>query len=438
MSIDQMKAFDRVSWSFLYAVLEKQNFPPLIRDSIRLLYTDITSCVKINGFVSQTFDVTRGVRQGCPLSPVLYVLVSEALNRCILSEDEITGPPELGGHPVLSQFADDTCIGAIGDYSIFAIFRALALFERASGAKVNPDKSHGLWLGTNRGRADRPQNVQWTSDQIKVLGIPLGRENPPPDFWNGLLETLQRRVATHQKRDLSLKGRVIVIKQLLMPLFVYPSFVTVCPQPVTKRIQSTFDAFLWRNGAHKIPKSILELPVNMGGIAYPNVERIFQSIRLSWTRELFSEDVGAPWKETACMILSTFKDYRGLSRDIFKLALFKNRITSCGLPAFYRAWLKDGGAEKRPEPYKFGDFLGEPIFKNPFVIAKGDRPLAYPDWLKPQTSPFATVRDLAYGVSPGFMLPEANHRGTYSGEGIQHQNSKRPKLAFDKSLRLHH
>ena len=97
VSIDQMKAFDRVSWSFLYAVLEKQNFPPLIRDSIRLLYTDITSCVKINGFVSQTFDVTRGVRQGCPLSPVLYVLVSEALNRCILSEDEITGPPELGG-----------------------------------------------------------------------------------------------------------------------------------------------------------------------------------------------------------------------------------------------------------------------------------------------------------------------------------------------------
>ena len=165
------------------------------------------------------------------------------------------------------------------------------------------------------------------------------------------------------------------------------------------------------NGAHKIPKCILELPVNMGGIAYPNVERIFQSIRLSWTRELFSEDVGCPWKETACMILSLFKDYRGLSRDIFKLALFKNRITSCGLPAFYRACLKDwvylGGAEKRPEPYKFADFLGEPIFKNPFVIAKGDKPLAYPDWLKRQTSPFATVRDLAYGVGPGFMPPEA-------------------------------
>ena len=411
LSIDQMKAFDRVSWPFLYAVLEKQNFPSLVRNWIRLLYADITSCVKINGFVSRPFSVSRGVRQGCPLSPVLYVIFSEALNKCILGENDITGPPELGGRPVLSQFADDTCVGAIGDNSIYAVFRALALFERASGAKVNPDKSHGLWLGRNRGRVGRPQNVQWTSDQIKVLGIPLGRENPPPDFWNGLLETLQRRVAIHQKRDLSLKGRVIVIKQLLMPLFVYPSFVTVCPQPVTKRIQSTFDTFLWRNGAHKIPKCILELPVDMGGISYPNLERIFQSIRLSWTRELFSEDVKTPWKEAASIILSTFKDYRGLSRDIFKLPLFKNRITSSGLPAFYRAWLKNwvdlGGAEKRPEPYKFGDFLGEPIFKNPFVVAKGDRPLAYPDWLKPQNSPFATVKDLAYGVSPGFMSPEA-------------------------------
>ena len=59
----------------------------------------------------------------CHLSPVLYVLFSEALNKCILSEDEISGPPELGGRPVLSQFADDTCIGAIGDYSVFALFR---------------------------------------------------------------------------------------------------------------------------------------------------------------------------------------------------------------------------------------------------------------------------------------------------------------------------
>ena len=412
LSIDQMKAFDRVSWSYLLATVEKQNFPPLILNWIRVLYTDISSCVKVNGFSSDTFKVTRGVRQGCPLSPVLYVVFSEALNKCILKDDEIWGPPELGGRPVLSQFADDTCVGAIGLQSIFAIFRSLALFERASGAKVNPDKSHGLWLGSNRGRADRPQNVQWTSDQIKVLGIPLGKEaDPLTDFWSNLLETVERRAQMHKHRDLSLKGRVIVIKQLLMPLFIYPSFVVVCPQDIVKRIQSTFDSFLWRDGAHKVPKCILELPVRMGGISYPNVERIFKSIRLSWTREIFSGENNSPWHETASIVLSTYDDYRRLSKDIFKLPLHKNRITVSHLPRFYKAWLKDwvdlGGATNRPAPSGFDGLLGEPLFGNPFVVAPGARALDYPAWAKTQDTPIATVRDLAYGVAPGFMPAEA-------------------------------
>ena len=64
----------------------------------------ISSCVKVNGFSSDTFQITRGVRQGCPLSPILYVIFSEALNKCILKDDEIRGPPELGGRPLLLQF----------------------------------------------------------------------------------------------------------------------------------------------------------------------------------------------------------------------------------------------------------------------------------------------------------------------------------------------
>ena len=112
--------------------------PPLIQNWIRVLYTDISSCVKVNGFSSNTFQITRSVRQVFPLSPILYVIFSEALKKCILKVDEIWGPPELCGRPLLSQFADDTCVGAIGLQSIFAIFRSFALFERASGAKINP------------------------------------------------------------------------------------------------------------------------------------------------------------------------------------------------------------------------------------------------------------------------------------------------------------
>jgi len=69
------------------------------------------------------------VRQGCPLSPILYTIFSEALTRCIFNDPEIEGPDILGGLPVVSQFADDTTIGAIGDQSIFAIFRQTSLSD---------------------------------------------------------------------------------------------------------------------------------------------------------------------------------------------------------------------------------------------------------------------------------------------------------------------
>ena len=77
LSIDQMKAFDKVNWSFLFATLETLNFPCYIIKWVQILYTDFTACVNINGFFGPSFKPSQGVRQGCPLSPTLYTLFSE-------------------------------------------------------------------------------------------------------------------------------------------------------------------------------------------------------------------------------------------------------------------------------------------------------------------------------------------------------------------------
>ena len=86
VSLDQEKAFDRVEISFLMKVLERMGFGPSFRAWIRLLYTDVHSAVVVNGFVSESFPVTRGVRQGCPLSPLLYVLAMESLARAVRAD----------------------------------------------------------------------------------------------------------------------------------------------------------------------------------------------------------------------------------------------------------------------------------------------------------------------------------------------------------------
>ena len=79
VSLDQMKAFDKLDWSFLNKILEKFNFGSGFIKWINIIQTNISSAVKVNGQLSKQFPVQQGVRQGCPLSPLLYVIYAEIL-----------------------------------------------------------------------------------------------------------------------------------------------------------------------------------------------------------------------------------------------------------------------------------------------------------------------------------------------------------------------
>ena len=97
LSLDQEKAFDRMEISFLMKVLERMGFGPSFRNWIGLLYTDVHSAVSVNGFLMEFFPVTMGVRQGCPLSPLLYILVMESLASAVRADIHIDGFPFPGG-----------------------------------------------------------------------------------------------------------------------------------------------------------------------------------------------------------------------------------------------------------------------------------------------------------------------------------------------------
>ena len=93
LSLDQEKAFDRVNWDFLLAVLSRMGFGPSFISWVRLLYSGIRSSILINGYTSEAFFPSRGVRQGCPLSPLLYVISMEVLAVAIRSNPAIVWSP---------------------------------------------------------------------------------------------------------------------------------------------------------------------------------------------------------------------------------------------------------------------------------------------------------------------------------------------------------
>jgi hypothetical protein len=109
--LDQEKAYDRINHAYLLRVLQYMWFPPKFYNTIKALYTNAETVVMINGEISESFIVIRGVRQGDPLSCLLFNLAIELL-ACLLRDSEIKGVkvPGKDEELIVSLFADDTTI----------------------------------------------------------------------------------------------------------------------------------------------------------------------------------------------------------------------------------------------------------------------------------------------------------------------------------------
>ena len=142
--LDQFKAFDGVDHRFLASVLETAEFQSEFYRWISLMYHNPQAVVQENGRRSKAFAIERSARQGCPLSPILYVLALEALLRRL--RDEGTNPARLGVPLTarVSAFADDITIFVSRRLDIKALKKAVGEYEWIVKAKVNFDKSEGL------------------------------------------------------------------------------------------------------------------------------------------------------------------------------------------------------------------------------------------------------------------------------------------------------
>ena len=155
-------------------------------------------------------SLSRGVCQGCPLFPLLYVPGSEVLAVNIRANPAITGLSLPGASARLSpitQYADDTSLIVGSDRSIRAVFDTYSLFEKGSGAKLNHSKSKGLWLGSWSGRQDPPVSLDWTSSKIKVLGVFIGPGNLDEDNWRPRTDAVKNVLSSWARRTLSYGGR---------------------------------------------------------------------------------------------------------------------------------------------------------------------------------------------------------------------------------------
>ena len=148
--LDFEKAFDTLEWSFIRKTSLHFGFGTSLLNWIKVFYCDIKSCILNNGWANNFFKLGRGVRQGCPLSPYLFILSVEILADAIRQKKEIRGITLKGKEIKLSQYTDDTTLILDGsENSFLEALKMIELFGNISGLKLNNSKTEALWTGAN-------------------------------------------------------------------------------------------------------------------------------------------------------------------------------------------------------------------------------------------------------------------------------------------------
>ena len=172
---DFEKAFDSLDHGYLKNCLQHFNFGENFLRWIDLFYNDAKSCVTNNGHMSNFFPIERGVRQGCPLSPYLFIIAIEILSYKVTTSESIKGIKMFGEEFKKSLFADDASFILDGSLkSLENLIDILDNFSYISGLKLNAKKCQILRIGASKQQEFeylKHRKFKWSSTEATALGM---------------------------------------------------------------------------------------------------------------------------------------------------------------------------------------------------------------------------------------------------------------------------
>lgn len=272
VNLDQEKAFDMVSHEFLFRIMEKFGFGNNFMKWVKILYSNVGSRVNINGNIGNVIKQLRGVRQGDPLSALLYVLYIEPFACAIRTNYNIKGIILPGGDMLkISQYADDTVLYLQDDLSLKESIKIIDEFSVASGSKINKNKTEIKYLGQWKWRTDQLCGLTVCTGPMVVLGISFGNEIKDDMFnWKEKLLSINKRLGLWKVRRLSFSGKVLVLKADILPSLLHLAYVFPMPVSLRKTFIRVLFNFFW-GGYEYIRRDRMYQPIEAGGRDFPHI-----------------------------------------------------------------------------------------------------------------------------------------------------------------------
>jgi len=305
MKVDIAKAFDTLDWSFLLRVLKGFGFCEKFCNWINVILLSAKLSVSINGKLHGFFSCNRGVRQGDPLSPLLFCLAEEVISRSLtklVREGKLTlmhGTRDL--HiPSHILYADDMMIFCKGTSSNINVLKHVFFkYAEASGQFVNPNKS-SIYAGsiTNHRLNQIAQNIGFSIGSLpfQYLGVPIFKGKPKYIYFQPIADKVKCKLAAWKASLLSMVGRVQLVKSVVQSMLLHCLSIFSWPVKLLKYLEKWMRNFIWSGDInqrklvtvswHKVCK-----PIKEGGLGIRNLSDINEAGNLKNCWDIMQSDL---------------------------------------------------------------------------------------------------------------------------------------------------
>jgi ribonuclease HI len=255
VKLDMSKAYDRVEWSFLEQVMYKMGFDQRWIDLIMMCVTTVRYAIVVNGQPCGSIIPERGLRQGDPISPYLFLLCAEALSSMLMKanrEGVLTGVLTSKRGPRISHlfFADDSLLFCRSTKTQWQLLTTLLKrYEEASGQRLNSNKT-SIFFSKNSSLEDKKAILEEAGiPDIQCfdtyLGLPaLVGKSRTAAFW-GIIDRVRKCLSDWKLKFLSQAGKEILIKAVIQAIPAYCMSLFLIPKTLCLEINAQIRKFWW-------------------------------------------------------------------------------------------------------------------------------------------------------------------------------------------------
>lgn len=298
LALDYKKAFDSISKNFMLEALKSFGFGGQFIQWVRIILSNTISMINHGGWISEPFAVNSGIRQGCPFSPLAFVLAVELLAIKIRNSTiaGISLPPQNGKSEKLKikQLADDTTLFLNNKDDMVLVSEIVKEFSKFSGLELNVNKTRAMCLGNKIKDNNLPYTI---TDKLKILGIYFKKNESAINIeenWSERITQMNKMITRWSKRDLGILGKVVVTKCFILSQFIFVMQSIGLPEKVLTNINRTLYRFIWqrkktnRKAFEKIKRKVMESEVSKGGVNMVNIKKMQESFYMQWLGKLFA------------------------------------------------------------------------------------------------------------------------------------------------------